>query len=151
MARDAELDQPKLKRGFRGYDPKEVDRWMQDAAETLEGVLADNAQLQQVIERQKIEIERLRRDDHFIQDALITAQKSADEIRLAAQRHAAMILDEARQTGAEQFADAVAEAEKLRQEIDSLRAHRKRFIDDFRLILEKSYEDLKVIAYGEDA
>ncbi len=146
MENEIELDRTKLKKGFRGYDPKDVDRMLQEAADTVQELIADKEKLEDEVARQQTEIERLKRDDRLVQDALISAQRTADEIRASARKEADTILEDARQMAGNEALVIRNEAEQIAQDIERLKAERKRYIDDMRLILEKHYKELASIA-----
>jgi cell division initiation protein len=145
MATDTELDHKKIRKVFRGYDPAEVDEMFRAAAAALETVLAENAELREEVETHAAEVEMHRREDRFVHEALVTAQRTADEIRLAAQVQADSLVESARQSANLESSLVKKRVQDLSQEIERLRSERKKFVDDFRLLLEKHQRELNFL------
>jgi cell division initiation protein len=144
-----DFDSTKLATRFRGYDKEEVDRLLLNAAETLTRVLDKNQQLEEEVDRLKVETEALKKDQRLVQEALIGAQRTAEEVRASAHKQGGQIIEEARQLSQAEKAAAREKVEEMLREIDQLRHDRKRYIDDFRMILERHLRELNTLQYGE--
>jgi cell division initiation protein len=145
----AELENLKLTKSLRGYSCAQVDAIVKRVISTLEAVHADNSKLEaenaalaRATDLQRSELEMLRRDSRFVQEALITAQKTADEIRLAAQRHADLILEQAKQAALSEQKAAQKKVLDAKYELDRLRQERAQFVEDFKQVLEGHLKDL---------
>ena len=137
-----DLEHVKLRKGFRGYQHAEVDELLRRITSTLEELLSENATLKELSASQQAELAMLRRDTRFVQEALISAQKSADEIRNAAQKHAELIIEEARHIATTEKNAAQQKVTEWRWEMDRIKQDRQRFIEDFRLLLERHMREL---------
>ncbi len=137
-----DLEHLRLRKSFRGYSRAEVDDLLKRMSSTLEGILTENADLRKLADQQKIELEMLRRDTKFVQEALITAQKTADEIRIAAQKHAEVVMEEGRQNALAERNAAQQQVAEMRWELERLKQDRQRFVEDFRLLLDRHLRDL---------
>jgi len=137
-----DIENVKLTKSFRGYDPAEVDQLLAQAAAALEKLLAENANIREESERLRAELEMLRRDEKFVQEAIITAQKTADEIRLAAQKHADLIVEEGRQAAHAEKNATQQKISEMKWEFERIRQDRQRFQDDFRVLLERHLREL---------
>jgi cell division initiation protein len=137
-----ELEHVKLRKSLRGFHKDDVQELLRRVSATLEDLLTENADLREVSEKQRSELEMLRRDSRFVQEALITAQKTADEVRTTTQKHADLILEEARQMAAAEKTAAHQKVTEMRWELDRLNLDRQRFVDDFRILLERHLRDL---------
>ncbi|HWD37430.1 MAG TPA: DivIVA domain-containing protein [Fimbriimonas sp.] len=137
-----DLENAKLGKVLRGYDPAEVDRLLAAAAAALERELTEKACLKETIDHLRSELEMFKREEKFVQEALVTAQKTADEIRAAAQKHADLIVEEARQLANTERTAAQQRVTEFRWELEKLRQDRQRFIEDFRLLLERAQREL---------
>jgi len=137
-----DIENVKLRKSFRGYHTAEVDQLLTEAASALEKLLAENASMKEDSDRLRSELDMLRRDEKFVQEAIVTAQKTADEIRLAAQKHADLIVEEARQAAAAEKNSAQQRLSELKWEYERLRQDRQRFLDDFRQLLERHQREL---------
>jgi cell division initiation protein len=139
-----DLEHLKLRKSFRGYVRADVDELVNKVTATLDELLSENADLKKAIDSQMAELEMLRRDTKFVQEALITAQKTADEIRIAAQKHADLVVEEGRQTAQAEQNAAHQKVAELNWEMERLRQDRQRFVEDFRMLLDRHLRDLAV-------
>ena len=138
-----DLERPALRKGFRGYDVAAVDALLARTAATLVELLAENGRLREQNEIQKAEVERFRADEGLLRDALVLAQRTADETRASAQRHAEVILEEARQAALAERMAVQQKVSELRWEFDRLRVDRDRFVAETRALLERQLRELE--------
>jgi cell division initiation protein len=130
-------------RGLRGYDPQEVDQFLDLVAERLEEVVKLNLTLEERVERLGERVRGQESREQAVHEALVTAQSLKQEIQEQAKREADLVLREAK---------ALAEGarESVEQTLDG-RAHelaelsrsRKRFLQGFRDLLERGLEVLE--------
>lgn len=78
----------RFRRRLRGYAFADVDEFVRQTATELERVLAENAQLKEKLTATEREIGQYRALESTMKDALILAQKAADETRAAAHAQA---------------------------------------------------------------
>ena len=107
-----------FKKALQGYDRAEVDQFLDEIIETLE----DDAQARSALEADVADLKE--RISHFkameesLQNTLILAQRTADEVKASAHKEADLIKDQAR-IGAEReiasFTEAAAEARREHQ------------------------------------
>ncbi len=116
---------------IRGFDPQEVDAFLDEVADDWDELLKENNLLKSqlvTLEEQKKAIEEQNRT---LQDTLVTAQKMAEEFRDSSKRAADILLREA-QLQAEKF------LEEKRQELTKLTAD----VDGYKLIKRQAAEQL---------
>jgi cell division initiation protein len=128
---------------MRGYDSQEVDSFLALAAEEMQGTLAENERLQRETREQR---ERLRVSDERekqLQEALLRAQRIADEIVSTARREAQLLVKEAELTGDKIVDQALSQSTHIEGKISELRTARreiqlkfKNTLDLFARILE---------------
>ncbi len=78
----------RFRRRWRGYAIAEVDEFVRKTASEMEKVLADNAAMKERVGTIERELSQYRALESTMKDALILAQKAADETRAAAQAQA---------------------------------------------------------------
>jgi cell division initiation protein len=129
-----DIQHKSFKKSLQGYDRAEVDQFLDELIESLE----DEAQARAALE---VEISDLReRISHFkamedsLQNTLLLAQRTADEVKAAAHHKAHLVIEEARvaaerETGAidsrisdarREFQHALELAEKAKSELRSM-------------------------------
>lgn len=135
-------------RTFRGFDPQEVDAFLEDVADDYETKLKECQLLKEQVaaleERQRgvLELERT------LQDTLVTMQRLADEVKAAAHREAEevraaarqeseLIVREAELRGEKGIEAARAEEARIRADIQALKRIRRQLAGDFAATLER--------------
>jgi cell division initiation protein len=143
---------------FRGFDPQEVDAFLEDVAEEYETLLKEYQLLKEQLaaheERQRgvTELERA------LQDTLVTSQRLADEVKAAARREAdetraaakhasELIVREAEMRGEKVIEAAGADEARVRAEIQALKRMRRHFVEDLAATLDR----YRRLMSGEDA
>ncbi|HEX2252832.1 MAG TPA: DivIVA domain-containing protein [Thermoanaerobaculia bacterium] len=120
-----EIQKVRFNRKLRGYDPREVEQFLELVAEELAGRLADVERLQREVRYHQQRGEESERREHQLQETLLRAQKVADEITEAAQREAKVIVREAEVTGDRIVQQATEQASKIEGKAQELRILRR--------------------------
>ena len=135
-------------RMFRGFEPPEVDAFLEDVADDYETLLKENQLLKEQLsaheDRQRGVIER----ERSLQDTLVTSQRLVEEMKMAAKREADLIVREAELRGDKAVEAARSEEAKLRVEIQALRRLRRQAgeevastLDRYQRLLHAEAED----------
>ncbi|MDO8682792.1 MAG: DivIVA domain-containing protein [Armatimonadota bacterium] len=125
----------KFKKAVRGYSVSQVDEFLQQVSSTMEACARERAELREKVERLSAEVNRCREIETTMQNALILAQKTADELKASAHKEAELVLREAEQTCAKRHADAQAELAELKSQITAFKDRRDRFESDFKALM----------------
>lgn len=132
---------------FKGYDPQEVDAFLDDVAEDYEAVLKDIALMREQMAAQEERSRGVAEREKSLQETLVTTQRLAEEMKAAARREAELIVREA-ELRAEKVLEAVrGEEARIRTEIHALRRMRRQVFEEMSSTLERyqrlmSAEDL---------
>lgn len=144
-----------FKKLMRGYDPQEVDTFLEMVSDRLEEVVRENLRLlDQVLNLQKTVDSQTGRET-AVQEALVSAQELRADIKSAAQRQAELIVAEAKVEARSLLSRADAQvrdqlhAAERRIElgsdtIEEMERRRTRFLKNFRQLLERELEDVEV-------
>lgn len=144
-----------FKRGLRGYEPQEVDVFLELVAERLEVLVRENLQLRERSDTLAQQVSSQTGREQAVQEALVTAQELRSDITGQARREADMILREAETEARRLIAEAEAEVRKqirdaerrLEQGQDALaemERRRTRFLKAFRQLLERELDVVEV-------
>ena len=117
-----ELHHLQFRRGFRGYSPAAVDRAIEEIAASFEGVWRERAEFADRIEQLEGELERHQDLETLLRTTLVSAEKSAHELKDQARREAAIILAEAHAEARAVTRAAASERERLLSEARKVRA-----------------------------
>ena len=124
-------------RMFRGFDPQEVDAFLEDVADDYEGLLKENALLKEQIaaseERSRGVVER----EKNLHDVMVTTQRLVDEMKAAAKREADLIVREAELRGEKAVEAARGEEAKIRVEIQALKRLRRQLVEELGATMER--------------
>ena len=137
-----DLERAKLKKSLRGYDTRAVEELLARASQALQALLGENADLREQVEGQWRDLEKTKLEENTLKDALILAQKAADETRAAAQKHADAILEEARQSALAEKVAVQQQVSEMRWEIERMKIDRKRFEEDFKALLDRYQREM---------
>ncbi len=131
-------------RGVRGYNPQEVDAFLELVAERLEELVKENITLRERAERLAEQVAAQTGREQAVQEALVTAQQLRDEIQANAQKEAELALMEARARGREILAEAERRAAQATEGLDELDRRRLRFLGSYRQFLERELDHVAV-------
>ena len=129
------------KKNFGGIDPEEVKAFLETAANAFEQMSRDKTDL---TERLKVAEERVnyyRQIEKTIQDAVVTMQRTVDEVKATAEKEAEIIVAEAKARAVREVESTKKEAEELRMEIEQLKQLRTNYFIRCRALI-KGQEDL---------
>jgi cell division initiation protein len=131
-------------KSLRGYEPREVDHFLEMVADRLEAVVKENLAFRDQVERLQEKVQGQEGRESAVQNALVTAQELRKEIEDQAQREAELIRREARMEAEGIRSEAAAAADHLRRELLELNRTRERFLRSVRTMLERQLEALEV-------
>jgi cell division initiation protein len=117
-----EIRHVSLGRGLLGYRRPATDRLLEEIADSFEEVWRERAELQDANERLESDIARHRDLEALLRKTLVTAERSAEELREHARREADVVLAEARAEARKITQGALAERDHLRAEASRIRA-----------------------------
>lgn len=140
------LDVRKKKGDFaktmRGYDPQEVDHFLELVAERLEELVRETMTLRERVEGLEVRVRDQDGREKAVQEALVTAQALREEMKEQAKREAELVRREA-EGAAQLIRDRVERfIEERRGELRTLSRARARFLAAFRTLLERQMDVL---------
>jgi cell division initiation protein len=110
---------------FRGFDPQEVDAFLEEMADDVEELTRENALLKEQLVALEEKSRGVEGREKTLQETLVTTQKIAEEFKENARREAELVLREAHLRAEKSMQDAREEHAKLTGEIGSLRRLRR--------------------------
>jgi cell division initiation protein len=111
-----------LNRGFYGYNRGATDRLLEEIVESFEEVWRERADLEDKLERLESDIARYRDLETLLRKTLVSAERSAQELKDQARREADVYLTEAHAEARLIKQRALAEREHLRGEASRIRS-----------------------------
>jgi cell division initiation protein len=89
-----EIRQREFGRKFRGYDPEEVDTFLEQTAEEMTRLVQETTDRAALIQRLEAQLRVHQEREDSLRNTLVTAQKMTDEIKANARREADVIVKE---------------------------------------------------------
>jgi cell division initiation protein len=133
---------------FRGFDPQEVDTFLDDVAEDFESLLRENATLKEQLGSHEERSRGLSETEKTLRDTLVTTQRLAEDMKESAKRDAQLLLREAALNGEKLVEEARSEEAKLRVEVQTLKRLRRQLIEELRATMER-YERTLAAELGD--
>jgi len=139
-----DIQQMVFKSRFRGYDKEEVNRFLEDLAQTVESLNRDNA-----ISREKIvfleqQVAELKRTEATLSNTLVSAQSLAEDVKRTAQREADLVMKEAELKAGELLRQARVELTDTQRDLTVLQKQRLLMVERLRATLRTFERMLEV-------
>ena len=139
-----DIQQMVFKVGFRGYDKEEVNRFLEELAQTVESLDRDHA-----VQREKImfleqQLAELKRTEATLSSTLLSAQSLAEDMKRNAQREADLVIKEAELKAGELLRQAKVELTDTQRDLSSLQKQRLLMVERLRASLRMFERMLEV-------
>ncbi len=132
-----------FRRILRGYEPEEVDTFLQLVAERMEELVKDNLSLSEKVERLQEQVGSLEGRERAVHDALVTAERLRSDVKDQAAREAEVVRREAESDARRILEDAERMVAEHRGALAALERERRQFLGAFRALLERQMERLE--------
>lgn len=123
MLTPRDIHEMEFKRVLRGYSPDEVDAFLGRVVSEYEALYRENEKLREQIEELKARLEEYARAETQIDETLELAKMTAADVKSAAQRESAALLQEAEMRARSLLAEAKSAAEEERRRLEEYRRH----------------------------
>jgi cell division initiation protein len=133
----------KLDKAFRGYDPSVVDQLLRELSTSLEGLYAERTSLQRQVQDLEKDLAEHREAQSLMRDALVSAQRAADELRERTQKECGEILERARADASEIVSQAARNRERAESEVHRLRAQEQELRASYKVLLAAALDRLE--------
>lgn len=134
---------------LRGYDRREVDRFLEEVAQTLDDLGRENLRLGEDYAKLEAQVADLKRSETALSRTLISTQTIADGLKQAAERDADLVRKEAELKAAELLRDAREELLRTQRDLIEFRKQRRLAIEKMRATL-KTFDRMLEIEEAED-
>ncbi len=105
-------------RSLKGYNVEEVDEFLDELIVSYEKIYKENAELKEQIESSKKDLEHYRSVEHTLQNTLVMAQTTAEDIKKMAQQQADQIIKDAQLESRKQTEDLSRQEFELRVKME---------------------------------
>ncbi len=145
-----------LRRTVRGYDPGQVDAFLDLVADRLEAVVQEEVRLKEQVTLLRERLGGFEERERALNEALIAAQELREEARLQAEKQAGLRIQEADQQAEKLVSEARRSAEDSERALADLHARRASYLRGMRSLLDRflaevSYEEARLEGSAEVA
>ena len=158
-----DINNKEFKKGLRGYNPEEVDEFLDEIVDNYEELYKENANLKEKIQNLNEKVEHYSQIESTIQNTLLLAQNAAEQAKNSAKKEAELMVKNANET-AQKIMDKAHndvieindEYERVKQEFIKFRAKYRNFMntqletfDDLEKDFIKNYNVSEPVDDGE--
>jgi cell division initiation protein len=144
-----DLLQHPFSRRLRGFDPEEVQNFLQDIAEQMEELVKENTGQTEKLKQQAQEIAQFREGEAALRNTLITAQQLSEQIKDSAEREAHLITREAEIRAKKILEEAQGRLGQIEADITELRRQRTNLRVKIQSALQ-AHQELLAYSFEEE-
>lgn len=111
-----DITNKEFKRSVRGYNEYEVDSFLDQLARDYEELYRKKLELEEALQLKENQLAQYKSMEETMNNALVLAQKTSEEVKQSAQREAELLLKETRAQAEEILRQAALKKEMLEQE-----------------------------------
>lgn len=124
-----------FKRILRGYDPAEVDAFLETLSRHWEELLDQNDVLKRRAQELEMEIQKFKQVENMLHQTLAQAQKSSTDVVENAKREAELIRQEAQMKASQMIDEAQNQAVTIKGDIHRLQVQRHDILNELKHLL----------------
>ncbi|GAB6152411.1 DivIVA domain-containing protein [Desulfosporosinus burensis] len=109
-----------FRKGIRGYQCEEVEKYLESVSAEFESAYTENFELKEKLKGLETEVGHYRKIENTLQQTLVLAQQTAEEVKEVARHEAALLLREAEQKKLSKVSEAQEKWEEIQEEIQGL-------------------------------
>jgi cell division initiation protein len=129
-----------FRRSFRGYDEDEVDEFLDLIVAEFERLMRDNDELRSKLAELESRIQHYRGLEETLKNSIVLAQKTADQVREAANKEADSIKEKALLEAERIHQRAEEDLRKVYNDLEECRTKVYRFKSEMRVYLQSQLE-----------
>ncbi|EGQ2683187.1 DivIVA domain-containing protein [Staphylococcus pseudintermedius] len=126
-----------------GFEPTEVEQYLEQLSHEIERLKEDKKQLEKVLEERDAHIQSFKEVEKSVGEAIVSAQRTADETKAAAQKERDAIIQKAQAEASQIVNDGIEKARRLSFQTEDMKRQSKVFRSRFRMLVEAQLDLLK--------
>ncbi|MCT1913746.1 DivIVA domain-containing protein [Staphylococcus ureilyticus] len=139
----SEIKNKSFTRVKTGFEPSEVESYLEQLSNEIERLKEDKAQLEKVVEDKETNIQSYKDVHQSVSDALVQAKQAGEETKAAANKDAEATIAKAKSEADRIVNDAVEKARRLSFQTEDMKRQSKIFRSRFRMLVEAQLDLLK--------
>lgn len=140
-----DVKKQEFKKGMRGYDPIEVDAFLEMVADEMESLIREKNHLTDENLKLKTQLQDYQNVESTLKETLMQAQESVSESKATSKRQADLMVREAELKAEKTLEDAKLKLADMKNELVLIRAQKDSFARRLRHLLESQLELIGVL------
>jgi cell division initiation protein len=140
-----DVKKQEFKKTMRGYDPLEVDTFLEMVADEFENMIRERKQLSDEVMKLKIQLRDYQDVETTLRETLVTARESVNESKENSLREADMMIREAELKADKLLADTKLQLAEMKNELVLVKAQKDSFARRLRHLLESQLDIISVL------
>jgi cell division initiation protein len=146
-----DIQQQRFKTKFRGFDPQEVELFLDQMADAFEALLRQNEHIKEDIDRLQLEIKGYKNREDAFKRALLNSQRVIEQMKENAQKSAELVVAEAEVKAEKILNKAHNRLAQLHEDIGELKRQRVQIEVQIGSIIESHSKLLEISKEGQKA
>jgi cell division initiation protein len=139
-----DIQQQQFQVRFRGFDIREVDRFLEQVSEAFTGIQSDNKNLKEEIRRLKLENQGYKEREETFKRAMLNSQKVLEQMKDNARKSAEVIIADAEVKAEKILNRAHNRLSQLHEDIVELKRQRMQIEVQIRSVIESHSKLLEI-------
>jgi cell division initiation protein len=146
-----EIKNQEFKKVMRGYDPVEVNTFMEMLSNEIENNVKEQKDSRERVIELEAQLKEYKQIEKSLQQALLQAQESATRAREQSQQEADILIRQAETKAAEILRDARNTLAMLTTEVERLKTIRETMVSRFKILLNSQIDLLRSLEAESEA
>ncbi len=121
MLTPLDIENKRFTKAIKGYNSNEVDEFLDELTVEYEKLYKENAELRNEVESNKKDLEHYRNVEHTLQNTLVMAQTTAEDIKKMANQQADQILKDAELNAKQAVEDLGRQEFEMRVKLEEMK------------------------------
>lgn len=137
-----------FRHSLRGYDPQEVDKFLENISQEFEKAYGENFEFKEKVGRLESELGHYKTLENTLQQTMVLAQQTAEEVKQSAHREAELILRQAEEENKRKLSESQEKWAEIQEEIQDLLRKRELIRTQLKSFLHAQLD--LAASYGDD-
>jgi len=140
-----DIQKHEFSRAFRGFDPEEVESFLDVVASEFEALIASEGTLKEKVLKLETQLENFRRMEKTLQETIINAQQTMSQAKEGSKKEAQQIRRAAELEAEKMLIDAKNTLARLKDEQLLLKSQKTAFVNKLKHVLTSQIELIEVL------
>lgn len=120
-----DIENKVFRKAVRGYNTEEVDKFLQSVSKEFEVTYSENFEIREKLHRMEAELKQYKQLESTLQQTMVFAQQTAEDVKQAARHESELLLKDAEQEKTKRLDEAKRKLNQVNEEIEELQKRRE--------------------------